>query len=63
LDADLAASHFYISVPVRLPEAVKQGFRASSTASIAGSKSLFMKILGQNGRFFKLHDIWYLTKT
>ena len=41
----------------------KLGFYASPTVSIAVPKSLSMKILGQNGCFFKLHGIWYLTKT
>jgi len=41
----------------------KPGLYARQTACIAGPKSLFMRILGQNGCFFKLHDIWYSTKT
>jgi len=58
-----AVSLFYIPVPVRLAEGVKKGPTASKSVSIAGSKTLFMKILGQNDCFFKLHGIWYLTKT
>jgi hypothetical protein len=56
-------SRFYIPVPVRLPGGEIWAFGARQTASLAGVKGLFMKILGQNGCFFKLHDIWYSTMT
>jgi len=56
-------SRFYIPVPVRWPGRQNAPFCARPTACLAGVKGLFMKILGQNGCFFKLHDIWYSTKT